>query len=128
MVLDSSALVAILLGEHDRRKLVERMSAAPRLLLSAVTLVEISVVLMRHASGDFEHRLDPFLERAGIQIVSVDHVQATFARDAYRRYGKGRHRASLNFGDCFSYALAKLAGDPLLFKGDDFSHTDVDRP
>jgi len=126
MVVDSSALVAILLGEHDRRKLVETMSAAPRLLLSAATLVEIGVVLMRHSSGDYEYRLDPFLERAGIQIVSVDDVQATLARDAYRRYGKGRHRAALNFGDCFSYALAKVTGDPLLFKGDDFSQTDVE--
>jgi ribonuclease VapC len=125
MVVDSSALVAILVGENDRRKLIEAMSAAPRLLFSAASLVEISVVLMRHADGDCEYKLDPFLERAGIQVVSVDHAQASLARDAYRRFGKGRHPAALNFGDCFSYALAKATGDSLLFKGDDFSKTDV---
>ena len=125
MVLDSSALVAILLREADRRKLLEAMSAAPHRLLSAATLVEIGLVLMRHADKDYEYKLDPFLERAGIQVVSVDRKQASLARDAYRRYGKGRHRAALNFGDCFSYALAKATGDRLLFKGDDFIHTDV---
>jgi ribonuclease VapC len=125
MVIDTSALVALLLGEHDRRKFAEAMSAAPRVLLSAGTLVEIGIVLMRHTVGDYEHRLDPFLERAGIQVVAVDYAQALLAREAYRRYGKGRHPAALNFGDCFSYALAKATGDALLFKGDDFSKTDV---
>jgi ribonuclease VapC len=80
---------------------------------------------MNHDAGDFEHRLDPFLERAGIEVVPVDYAQALLARDAYRRFGKGRHRAKLNLGDCFSYALAVRTGDALLFKGKDFSKTDV---
>lgn len=80
---------------------------------------------MRHGAGDYEHRLEPFLKRAGVDIVPVDHEQALLAREAYRRFGKGRHPASLNFGDCFSYALAVRLGEPLLFKGGDFGLTDV---
>jgi ribonuclease VapC len=125
MVIDTSVLAAILLREDDRRELLEKMSVAPRLLLSAANLVEIGVVLMCHSTGDHEHRLDPLLERAGIQVVPVDYPQALLATEAYRRYGKGRHHASLNLGDCFSYALAVRTGYPLLFKGNDFSHTDV---
>ena len=93
--------------------------------MSAATLIEVSIVLMRYAVGDMEHRLDPIVEQAGIRVVFVDEKQALLARDAHRRYGKGRHRAALSFGDCFSYALAKAAGDTLLFKGNDFVHTDI---
>jgi ribonuclease VapC len=125
MVIDTSVLAAILLAEDDRRNYLEKMGTAPRLLLSAASLVEAGVVLMRHGASDFEHRLDPFLERAGIEIVPVDYAQALLAREAYRRFGKGRHRARLNLGDCFAYALAIRTGDPLLFKGDDFGRTDV---
>ena len=125
MVIDTSVLVAILVGEDDRRALLEKMAAAPRLLFSAGSLVEAGSVLMNHGAGDYEHRLDPFLKRAGIQIIPVDYAQAVLGREAYRRFGKGRHPASLNLGDCFSYALAMKAGDPLLFKGNDFSKTDV---
>jgi ribonuclease VapC len=125
MVLDTSVLVAILLAEDDRRTLLEKMRIAPRLLLSAGSLIEAGAVLMCHEAGDFEHRLDPLLERAGIQIVPVDYSQVVLARDGYRRYGKGRHRAGLNLGDCFAYALAIRTGDALLFKGDDFGRTDV---
>lgn len=125
MVIDTSVLVAVLLGEADGRSMLEKMGAAPRLLLSAASLVETGVVLMTHGAGDYEHRLDPFLERAGIQTVPLDPTQAVLAREAYRRFGKGRHRASLNLGDCFSYALAMRTGEPLLFKGEDFSRTDV---
>jgi ribonuclease VapC len=125
MVLDTSVLVAILLAEDDRRTLLEKMGSAPRLLLSAGSLIETGIVLMRHDAGDYEHKLDPFLERAGIEIVPVDYAQGLVAREAYRRFGKGRDRAGLNFGDCFSYALAIATGEPLLFKGNDFSRTDV---
>jgi ribonuclease VapC len=125
MVIDTSILIAILIAELDRKAYLEKMAAASRVLLSAASLVETGVVLMKHGAGDFEYRLDPFLERAGIEVVPVDSVQALLAREAYRRFGKGRHKAKLNFGDCFSYALAMRTGDALLFKGKDFSRTDV---
>jgi ribonuclease VapC len=125
MVLDTSVLVAILLAEDDRRTLLEKMGSAPRLLLSAGSLIETGIVLMGHDAGDYEYKLDPFLERAGIEIVPVDYAQGLVAREAYRRFGKGRDGAGLNFGDCFSYALAIATGEPLLFKGNDFSRTDV---
>ena len=125
MVLDSSILVAILLAEADRKAILEQMRDAPRLLLSTGSLIEAGIVLMRHGAGDFEYRLDPFLQRARIEIVPVDQSQAVLAREGYRRYGKGRHLARLNFGDCFAYALAIRTGEPLLFKGNDFGWTDV---
>ena len=125
MVLDSSVIVAILLGEDEEELFLRKMSLAPRLLLSAGTLYELGVVLMQHEKGDAEHLLDPFLRRAGVEVVPFDAVQAAVARRAYRAYGKSRHRAKLNLGDCFAYALAIRTGDPLLFKGNDFGHTDV---
>ena len=125
MVIDTSVLMCILLREPDRVAYLERMQPASRRLLSAASLVEAGVALMRHNAGDNEHLLDPFLERAGIVVVPVERAQALLAREAYRRFGKGRHAAALNFGDCFSYALAVRTGEPLLFKGNDFGKTDV---
>jgi ribonuclease VapC len=125
MVLDTSSIVAILLGEDEEELFLHKMSLAPRLLLSACTLYELGVVLMNHETGDAEHLLDPFLQRAGIEIVPFDTIQAAIARQAYRAYGRGRHRAKLNLGDCFAYALATRTGDALLFKGNDFGYTDV---
>ncbi len=125
MVLDTSAIVAILLGEDEEERFLQKMSLAPRLLLSAGTLYELGVVLMNHEKGDAEHLLDPFLQRAGVEIVPFDTVQAAVARQAYRTYGRARHRANLNLGDCFAYALATRTGDALLFKGNDFTQTDV---
>ena len=125
MVIDTSALIAILGDEPERRVLIERIEAAETRLLSAATFVETSIVLeVRHGAEGVRH-LDLFLDRARIEIASVDEEQSREARLAFSRFGKGRHPAALNFGDCFAYALAITAGEPLLFKGDDFGLTDV---
>jgi ribonuclease VapC len=125
MVIDTSALVAILQREPERRAFIEAIETADVRLMSVATLVEISVVIeVRHgAEGlrDLEH----FIGRAGIELVVVNTEQGKTACSAFSRFGKGRHRAGLNFGDCFPYALAISTGEPLLFKGDDFAHTDV---
>lgn len=125
MVIDTSALVAILSGERERRTFIERIEAADTRLLSAANFVETSIVLEARHGAEGVRYLDLFLERAQIEIARVDDEQAREARLAFSRFGKGRHRASLNFGDCFAYALAITAGEPLLFKGDDFGWTDV---
>jgi len=119
MVIDTSALIAVLLLEHDALRFAEAIeNTAPRLL-------ETSMVIETRKGEAGGRELDLFIYRAGIEIVAVDHEQAEIARIAWRRYGKGRHPASLNYGDCFAYALATVSGSPLLFKGDDFSQTDL---
>jgi ribonuclease VapC len=125
MVIDTSALVAILEDEPERRAFNELMQSDPSRLISAATLVEASIVLEARRGDIAGRELDLFLHRARIQVVPVDAEQAEIARAAFRRYGKGRHPACLNLGDCFSYALAKSCGEPLLFKGSDFARTDV---
>lgn len=125
MVIDSSAVLAILQNEPERRAFNEAIAAAETRLLSAASLVELSIVLEARFGPDGPGDLDLFLSTAQIEIVALDRDQAELARSAFSRYGKGRHRAGLNLGDCFSYALAKWAGAPLLFKGDDFGHTDL---
>jgi len=125
MVIDTSAVLAILQDESERSVFNTRIAAAETRLLSAASLVELSIVLESRFGPDGPGDLDVFLSTAGIEIVAVDRGQAELARNAFSRYGKGRHRAGLNFGDCFVYALAKGAGFPLLFKGNDFSHTDL---
>ena len=125
MVIDTSALIAILDDEPERRAFIEKIEAADTRLLSAATLVEASIVVEARRGAEGEKFLDLFIERAGIEIVPVDIEQAREARLAYSRYGKGRHAAKLNFGDCFPYALAITSGEPLLFKGTEFSSTDV---
>jgi ribonuclease VapC len=125
MVIDSSAIAAILFREDERKALLEKMDRTPTLYLSAATFVEIQIVLLTAELADPEQELASFLRRAQVAIVPVDEEQALLAGAAYRRFGKGRHNAGLNFGDCFSYALAKQMGEPLLFKGNDFSRTDV---
>ncbi len=125
MVIDTSAVLAILQDEPERSVFNALIAAAEIRLLSAASLVELSIVLEARFGPDGPGDLDVFLSTAGIQIVAVDRVQAELARSAFSRYGKGRHRAGLNFGDCFAYALAKEFGAPLLFKGNDFSHTDL---
>jgi ribonuclease VapC len=127
MVVDTSALVAILAGEPERRTFIEAIEAAETRLLSAASFVEASIVLDgRHGAEGVRH-LDLFIDRAGLEIVPVDEDQAREARRGFARFGRGRHEAGLNFGDCFAYALAITAGEPLLFKGDDFARTDVER-
>jgi ribonuclease VapC len=126
MVLDPSVLIAYLNGEPDAERLEEAMLRADSLHLSAASLVEAGIVADRLRAGDGGLRLDRLLARLRVQIVPVTEQQAEIAREAYRRFGKGRHPAGLNFGDCFSYALARTLGEPLLFTGEDFSRTDVE--
>lgn len=128
MVIDTSALVAILTDEPERRRFNEVLEAAPVRLISAATLLEAALVLESRKGEHGGRELDLFLHRARFEIVPVDEDQVELARGAYRKYGKGRHPAALNFGDCFSYALAKQRREPLLYKGQDFARTDVIPP
>lgn len=126
MILDTSALVAILRAEPEALAFAQAIAAAKTRRISAVSYVEAAAVI--DAAGDpiASRRLDELLEEAEVAIEPVTAEQARLARAAYRDFGKGRgHRAKLNFGDCFSYALAKAFREPLLYKGDDFSHTDA---
>ena len=125
MVIDSSALAAILLDEPERHRF-DRLIQADRVrLISAATLVEISIVIDSRKRDAGVRELDLFLNRAGIEIIPVTPEQAQVARLAYRDFGRGRHPARLNFGDCFAYALAKISGEPLLCKGNEFAKTDL---
>ena len=125
MVIDSSALLAIFLVEPDASIYASAIVNDRRRLISAATLAEASIVAMMRRKPDPIAAFDVLTTRLRLEVVAVDHEQALLARDGFRRFGKGRHPASLNFGDCFSYALAKQRGEPLLFKGDDFNRTDV---
>lgn len=125
MVIDTSALLAILQDEPEQRAFSEAIEAADARAISAATFVETSVVLDVRFGADAVRELDLLIECAAIDVVPVDTEQARVARRAFALYGKGRHRAGLNFGDCFAYALASVLGDSLLFKGDDFRHTDI---
>ena len=125
MVIDTSALVAILQDEPERREWVEAIEATDSRVMSTATFVEISIIVESRHGAEGVRDLDLFLTRAGIELVPVDTEQAHAARRAFSQFGKGRHRAGLNYGDCFAYALAMARGERLLFKGDDFQHTDV---
>ncbi len=125
MVLDTSALVAVLFDEPERHAFVSIIAAAHRRLISSATLVECSIVVEARRGEAAGRELDLFLHRATVQTVAVDEEQAQLARAAWRRYGRGRHPAGLNFGDLFAYALARASGEPLLFNGNDFAKTDV---
>jgi ribonuclease VapC len=125
MVLDSSALLAILFSESQRHAFVEAIDAEPVRLLSVASLTECSIVVSSRRAAAGLRDLDQLVSRAGIQLEAVDVEQAYVARDAWQRFGKGRHPAALNFGDCFSYALAYVTGEPLLFAGRDFAMTDI---
>ena len=125
MVIDTSAILAILLDEPERRAFNEAIEAAESRVLSTATFVEISMVIESRYGAEGLRDLDVFLERAGVELAAVDSEQAHVARRAFSRFGKGRHPAGLNYGDCFSYALATVLGEPLLYKGEDFRHTDI---
>ena len=127
MVIDTSALVAILEDEPERRQFNECIEAEPTRLISAATVLEAGIVMEARRGEAAGLELDLLLKRARFEVVPVDAEQVETAREAFRRYGRGRHPAGLNFGDCFSYALAQVLGEPLLFKGEDFSRTDVAR-
>ena len=125
MVLDTSAIVAILLNEPERERFIRLIEAAPVRRLSAASRVEATLVIEGRKRDAGRADLDLFLHEAEVEIVPVTLEQADFACQAFRRYGRGRHSAGLNFGDVFAYALAKVTGEPLLFKGDDFARTDL---
>jgi ribonuclease VapC len=125
IVIDTSAVVAILRNEAEAKSFVEKIVDAERCFLSAVSFFEASMVMIGHGAPDLANELDALVERAAIEIVPFDEELARDSRAAFTRFGKGRHPAGLNFGDCTSYALAQARGLPLLYKGDDFAKTDV---
>ena len=126
MIIDTSAVIAILQNEPEAASLLAALAADASRQMSTASYLEASIVIgdRRGPAGVVE--LDHLLSRAGVEFVPVDINQARLARDAFARYGKGRHPATLNFGDCFTYALAKAVEEPILFKGNDFCQTDID--
>jgi ribonuclease VapC len=125
MVVDTSALVAILLGEAEAERFARALAEAPVRLLSAVSRVELSFVIEGRKGETGRADVEQLLRDGGFDIVGVTPQQAELAVDAFRRFGRGRHPAGLNIGDCFSYALAAVTDHRLLFKGEDFSRTDI---
>lgn len=125
MVIDTSVIVAIAFNEPEARSFRERIADDSIRLISAASVLEAALVIETRMGEAGGAELDLWLHKADVEVVAVTAEHADQARRAWRRYGKGRHPASLNFGDCFSYALAALAGEPLLFKGNDFSQTDI---
>lgn len=126
MIVDSSTIIAILRDEPDAAAMAEALQEAPIRRISAVTYVEAAVVADNERNPLLSRRFDGLVRDAQMLIEPVTARQAEIARQAYRDFGKGRHKAGLNLGDCFAYALAKEVDEPLLFKGDDFGHTDVE--
>ena len=125
MVIDTSALVSLLCAEAEAGAFAAALEADPVRLISAATVLESALVLEARFGAEGGRELDLLISTAGLSVepITADHV--SLAREAWRRFGKGRHPAGLNFGDCFSYALAKATGEPLLFKGADFAQTDI---
>jgi ribonuclease VapC len=126
MVIDTSALAAIFFAEPERERFLGAITAAGTRLMSAATVLETGIVLEARLGEAAGREFDLFVVRVKLQVVPVDAEQADLARSAWRKYGKGRHTAGLNFGDCFAYALAKISGEPLLAKGTDFTLTDIE--
>ncbi len=126
MIIDTSALIAILRAEDDASNMALAIERAQARKISAASYLETAVVIDASRDPIASRRFDELVDTAELRIEPVTHDQARIARDAYRDFGKGSgHKASLNFGDCFAYALAKSTGEPLLFKGNDFGHTDI---
>lgn len=125
MVIDTSAVIALLLGEPGAERFKRALNDAPSLAMSAASVLETSLVIDSRFGPAAAEILDKWLESSPIEVVVVTRRQIEAAREGFRRFGKGRHPAGLNFGDCFSYGLAKASGDTLLFQGEDFSKTDV---
>ncbi len=125
MIVDTSALLAVLFNEPDAPLYAKALAEAETCRMSAANFVEAAIVVEAQTSHAGVSQFDAFFRRAGITIESVTEEQAHAARQAYTDFGKGRHPAGLNYGDCFSYALAKITGEPLLYKGNDFKKTDI---
>jgi ribonuclease VapC len=125
MVIDTSAVAAILFDEPDAAALEGKIADDPVRLMSAATLLEATIVVEARLGDAGGREFDLWLHRAEVEILGMDAEQADLARRAWRRFGRGRHPAGLNYGDCFSYALAAARDEPLLFKGDDFTKTDL---
>ena len=126
MVIDTSALLAIFLNEPDAPRFELAIESDSKRLISAASLLETSIVLGTRFGDAGDRELGLFIRKAKLQVIAVSEDHAEIGRYAYRSYGKGRHPAALNFGDCFSYALSKASGEALLFQGTDFSRTDID--
>ena len=126
MILDSSAVLAILFSEPDARRHAGAIMAASSCRMSVANVLEASIVVERRGGDEAAQELDTLLDRAQVELVPVTVEHLETARRAWRRFGKGNHPAALNFGDCFAYALAKTTGEPLLFKGKDFARTDIE--
>jgi ribonuclease VapC len=125
MILDTSALVAVLFQEAEAEPYTQLIHDADRCLISAGSFLELSIVIERQTGPEVARQCDMFFRRAAIMVEPFTVEQAHIARQAFHDFGKGRHPAGLNFGDCFAYALAKITGEPLLFKGEDFKKTDI---
>jgi ribonuclease VapC len=125
MIVDSSAILAILFNEGDADRYARAIADAEACRISAANYVEVAIVVEAQTKASGSRQFDAFFRRAGIVIEPVTEEHAHLARQAYTDFGKGRHKAGLNFGDCFAYALAKATGEPLLFKGEDFKKTDI---
>jgi ribonuclease VapC len=125
MVVDTSALVAIFLLEPEAEQFAHAIIEAPRVVISAANLLEAGIILDGRIGHQDSSELDEFLVNVGLEVEPVTVNQVQVARHAYRTYGRGNHPAGLNFGDCFAYALAKTTRLPLLFKGNDFTQTDI---
>lgn len=126
MVIDTSAVAAIFFNEPERQKFLSSILSSATRLISAATVLESGIIVESRLGDAGVRELDLFLIRSHLQIVPFNSEQAELARQAWRRFGKGRHPAALNFGDCFAYALAKWTGEQLLAKGKDFALTDVE--
>ena len=126
MIVDTSAVLAVLFGEPDAERYDEAMAQAEHCRMSVANYLEAAIVLESRTGEAGGYELDAFLEEAGIDLEPVTSDQARAARRAWRRFGKGNHPAGLNFGDCFAYALSEVTHEPLLFKGEDFALTDID--
>jgi ribonuclease VapC len=126
VVIDTSALIAILLEESLAERLGRAIRGAPTRRISAASILEAGIVVQARLREAGERRLDRLLNHLQVEVIPFTEDHAGIARDAFRRFGRGNHPAKLNYGDCFSYALARALGEPLLFVGDDFSQTDID--
>ena len=125
MIVDTSAIIAILFDEADADRYDRAIVAAPICRMSVANFIEATIVLESREGIGAGHDFDAYLEEAAVELVAVTTEQAQAARQAWRRFGRGNHPAALNFGDCFAYSLAEMSGEPLLFKGEDFARTDI---